>query len=90
MNKAAKQARAEMAAKVRAAREAMEFPRITCAAEYQGPVYMVALKLAREAVASGLSFGYSRSRDDPGHVADLVLKDAYEGYWQEKYGKGAK
>lgn len=86
MTKAAKQARAEMAAKVRAAREAMEFPRVTCAAEYKGPVYMLALGLAREAVAKGLSFGSSRSRNDPGHVVDLVLKDAYEGYWQEKYG----
>jgi hypothetical protein len=85
MNKAAKAARAEMVAKVRAAREALPEP-VTCAAAYYDPAAAFAVKLAREAIASGLRFGNSASAADPGHVAGLVLKDAYEGWWREKYG----
>lgn len=86
MTKAAKQARAEMVAAVRAAREAMPEP-ITSAAAYPNrDTFALALKLARDAVASGLRFGYSASAADPAHVAGLVVKDAYNAWWQEKYG----
>lgn len=84
MTKAATQARAEMVAKVRAAREAMPEP-ITCAAAYYDPVRRLAEELAREALTRVPRFGSSKSCRDSWHVAGLVLSDAYRAWWKEAY-----